>query len=88
MEGYQDCAYIYKLAKVKSHLRTQLSEELCKPITDHKSYIEVRDSIELPVSMIEMTYGLQYKYKDHTTAIMFIDAHCCAVREDQLTCTI
>ena len=41
---------------------------------DHRSYIEVRDSIELIVSMVEMTHGLQYKYEDHTTAIMFIDA--------------
>jgi hypothetical protein len=63
-----------KLAKVKSHLRAQLSEEICKPITDHKSYVEVRDSIELLVSMIEMIYCLPYKYKDHTTAIWFIDA--------------
>jgi hypothetical protein len=23
--------------------------------------------------MVKMTYGLQYKYEDHTTAIMFID---------------
>jgi hypothetical protein len=43
-------------------------------MTNHKSYIEVRDSIELLVSMIEMTYCLPYKYKDHTTAILFIDA--------------
>ena len=63
-----------KLAKVKSHLRAQLSEKLCKPMTDHKSYIEVQDSIELLVSMVEMTYCLPYKYEDHATAIMFIDA--------------
>ncbi len=62
-----------KLAKVKSHLQTQLSEELCKPITAHKSYIEVRDSIGLLVSMVEMTYCLPYKYEDHATAIIFID---------------
>ncbi len=67
-------ALMNKLVKVKSHLQTQLSEELCKLITDHKSYIEVVDSIELLVSMVEMTYGLQYKYEDHTTASMFIDA--------------
>jgi hypothetical protein len=24
--------------------------------------------------MVNMTYGLPYKYEDHTTAIMFIDA--------------
>ncbi len=70
-----------KLAKVKSHLRTQLSEKLCKPMTDHKSYIEVpsRDSIELLVSMVAMTYCSQYKYKDHTTAIMFIDQFTCII---------
>jgi hypothetical protein len=43
-------------------------------MTDHKSYVEVRDSIELIVSMIKMIYCLPYKYEDHTTAIMFIDA--------------
>ncbi len=43
-----------KLAKVKSYLQTQLSEELCKPMTDHKSYIEVRNAIELLVSMFKM----------------------------------
>ncbi len=63
-----------KLANVKSHLRAQLSEKICKPMTDHKSYVEVRDSIELIVSMIEMIYSLPYKYEDHTTAIRFIDA--------------
>ena len=63
-----------KLAKVKSHHQTQLSEELCKPMTDHKSNTEVQDSIELLVSAIEITYGQQYKYEDHTTAILFIDA--------------
>jgi hypothetical protein len=67
-------ALMNKLAKVKSHLLAQLTEELCKPMTDHKSYVEVRDSIELLVSMIEMIYCLQYMYKDHTTAIRFIDA--------------
>ena len=35
-------------------------------MTDHKSYVEVRDSIELIVSMIEMIYCLQYIYEDHT----------------------
>ncbi len=43
-------------------------------MTDHKSYIEVRNSIELLVSMIEMTYCLPYKYEDHTTAIQFVYA--------------
>ncbi len=64
-----------KLAKVKkSHLQAQLSEELCKPMTDHKSYVEVQDSIELLVSMIKMIYDLPYKSEDHMTAIWFIDA--------------
>ncbi len=61
-----------KLAKVKSHVLTQRSDELCKPMTDHKSYIEVRDSIEL--IMVEMTYYLHYKHEDHATAIIFINA--------------
>jgi hypothetical protein len=76
MERWRDIkiALMNKLAKVKSHLRAQLSEELCKLMTYHKSYVEVRDSIELLVSMIKMIYGLQYKYEDHTTAIRFIDA--------------
>ena len=47
-----------KLGKTKSTLQSQLSDELCKPITDHKSFVEIRDSIELLVSMIEMAYGL------------------------------
>jgi hypothetical protein len=38
-------ALMNKLAKMKSHVRAQLSEELCKlnkfVMTDHKSYIEV-----------------------------------------------
>jgi hypothetical protein len=59
---------------MKSHLRTQLSEEICKPMTDHKSFIEIRYSMELLVSMVEMTDDLQYKHEDHTTAIMFVDA--------------
>jgi hypothetical protein len=82
MERYQDCAY---------ELRAQLSKELCKQMTDHKSYIEVRDSIELLVSMIKMTYCLQYKYEDHTAAILFIDVqlekintHASFAREEDL----
>jgi hypothetical protein len=57
-------------------------------MTDKKSYIEVRDFIELLVSMIKMTYCLQYKYQDHTTAILFsgvqlekINAHASFARE-------
>ena len=63
-----------KLVKVKAYLRSQLSDELCKPITDHKSFIEVRESVELIVSMVEMAYGLSYKSEDHTTALQLIDA--------------
>ena len=37
-------ALMDKLANVKSTLRSQLSDELCKPITDHKSFVEIRDS--------------------------------------------
>ena len=52
----------------------QLTGELCKPITDHKSFVENQDSIEILVSMIGMAYGLSYKEDDHTTANMFINA--------------
>ncbi len=43
MERWRDIkiALMNKLAKVKSHPQTQLSGELCKPMTDQKSYIEV-----------------------------------------------
>ena len=62
-----------KLAKVKATLRSQLSDELCKPITDHKSFVEIH-TIELLISVIEMAYGLLYKHDDHTTSINPIDA--------------
>ena len=63
-----------KLYKIKSSLRSKLLEELCKPIVDHKSFVEARENIELLISMVEMAYGLPYKDEDHTTAIQFIDA--------------
>ena len=63
-----------KLHKIKSTLRSQLYEELCKLINDHKSFVETRDNIEILISMVEMAHGLQYKHEDHTTAIKFIDA--------------
>ena len=63
-----------KLYKTKSTLRSQLSDEICKPITDHKSFVEIRDGIELLISMVEMAFGLPYKQDDHTTAMQFIDA--------------
>ena len=72
-ERFQDIkiALMNKLYKIKSTLRLQLSDELCKPITDHKSFVEIRDSIELLISMVEMAHGLPYKDEDHTTAIQF-----------------
>ncbi len=69
-------AIMNKLAKVKSHLQswgTLQTKEICKLITDHQFYIEVRDSTELLISMVKMTYGL-HKYQDRTTTIIFIDA--------------
>ena len=63
-----------KLCKIKSTLQSQLSDELCKPITGHKSFVEIRDSIKLLISMVEMAYGLPYKHDDHMPAIQFIDA--------------
>ena len=35
-----------KLAKIKSKLQSQICDELCKPITEHKSFIEIRGAIE------------------------------------------
>ena len=43
-------ALMNKLGKIKSTLRSQLTGELCKPITDHKSFVENRVSIEILVS--------------------------------------
>ena len=64
-----------ELYKIKSTLRSQLNhDEVFKPMTDHKSFVEVRDNIELLISMVEMAYGLPYKEDDHPTAIQFIDA--------------
>ena len=63
-----------KLYKAKSTFRSQLNEELCKPITDHKSFVDARDNIEQIISMVEMANCLPYKDEEHTTAIQFIDA--------------
>ena len=60
--------------QIKSTLRSQLSDEICKPITDHKSFVEIRDGIDLLISMVEMAFGLPYKQDDHTTAMQFINA--------------
>ena len=67
-------ALMNKLYKIKSTLWLQLSDEICKPITDHKSFVEIRDGIELLISMVKMAFGLPYKHDDHTTAIQSIDA--------------
>ena len=74
-ERYRDIkiSLMNKLYKINT-LRSQLNDELCKPITDHKSFVEVRDNIELLSSMVEMAHGLPYKLEDHTTAIKFNDA--------------
>ena len=61
-------------ASNQSRLRWQLSHEFCKAISDHKSFIEILDILELLVSMIEMAYGLPYKHDNHTTAINLINA--------------
>ena len=51
-----------KLYKIKSTLRLQLADEICKPITDHKSFVEIQDEIELLISMVEMAFCLPYKH--------------------------
>ncbi len=63
-------ALMNELAKVKSHHQTQLSGELCKPKTNHNSYFEIRDSIELLVSMVEMTWGLQWTTRQQSGSLM------------------
>ena len=65
-------AFMNKVYKIKSTLRSQLNTEFCKPITDHKSFVEIQDNIELLVSMVEMAYGLPYKHDNHTTATNLI----------------
>ena len=75
-ERYRDIKIplMNKRYNIKSTLRSQLNDELCKPITDHKYFVEVRDNIELLINMVEMANCLPYKEDDHTTAIQFIDA--------------
>ena len=58
----------YRLSKVKSGLRLQLSEEISKPIYNNSTFIEIRNNIEILVSMREMAYGLPYKHEDSTIA--------------------
>ena len=61
-----------KLAKVKSKLLSQLSDELNEPICNHKSSLVPK--MLFLVSMVEMAYGLPYKHDDHTTAINLINS--------------
>ena len=63
-----------RLSKVKSGLRTQLSEEISKPIYNNSTFIEDRNNIEILTSMVEMAYGLPYKHEDSTVAINIVDA--------------
>jgi hypothetical protein len=37
-------------------LRSQLSEEISKPIYNNFTFIEIRNNIEILVSMVEMAY--------------------------------
>ena len=59
-ERYRDLKIILqnRLSKVKSGLRSQLSEEIAKPIYNNMTFIEACNNIETLVSMVEMAYGL------------------------------
>ena len=63
-----------RLSKVKSGLRSQLSEEISKPINNNATFIDTQNNIEILVSMVEMAYGLPYKHEDSTVAITIVDA--------------
>ena len=63
------------LSKVKSGLLSQLSEEISKPIYNNSVFIEIRNNIEILVSMVEMAYGLPYRHEDSPVAINIVDAH-------------
>ena len=68
-ERYIDLKIILQnqLAKVKWSLRSQLWDEITKPIYN-TTFIEARNNIETLVSMVEMAYGLPYKHEDSTVA--------------------
>ena len=70
-ERYRDLKIILqnRLVKVKSSLRSQLSEEITKPIYNSATFIDARNNIETLVSMVEMAYGLPYQHEDSTVAI-------------------
>ncbi len=59
---------------MKSSLRSQLSEEIAKPIYNSTTFIDARNNIETLVSMVEMAYGLPYQHEDSTVAINLVDA--------------
>ncbi len=67
-ERYSDLKIILqnRLAKVKSGLRSQVSEEMAKPIYNNTTFIEARNNIKTLVSMVEMACGLPYKHEDST----------------------
>jgi len=59
---------------VKSSHRSQLSEEIAKPIYNSTTFIEARNNIETLVSMVEMAYGLPYQHEGSTVALNLVDA--------------
>ncbi len=75
-QRYRDLKIILQnlLAKVKSSLLSQLSEEITKPIYNNATFVEARNNIETLVSMVEMAYGLPHKHEDSTVAINLVDA--------------
>ncbi len=73
MDRHQDCP-TEQTGQSEAKFRAQLVVEIGKPICNHKTFIDLRDAIDLLVSMIEMAYGLPYKHEDTTTAINLVDA--------------
>ncbi len=65
-----------RLIKVKSSLRSQLSEEIAKPIYNSATFIDASNNIETLVSMVEMAYGLLVpnQHEDSTVAINLVEA--------------
>ncbi len=59
---------------MKSGLSSQLSQEIVKSIHNNDTFIDARNIIEMPVSMVKMAYGLAYKHEDSMVAINLIDA--------------
>ena len=59
---------------MKSGLRSQLSDEIAKPIYNNVTLIEARNNIETLVSMVEMAYDLPCKHEDSTVAINLVNA--------------